>query len=188
MKQVILSLVTILSVAGMVAGATTAVFSDTHSILGNTVGTAKVVFDIRALNSGQISKPLNVTGLVPTQWTGWGRAELYNHSDSTAVRMYMHVDNVTGAACDKINLQVTTGHAGSDAGERARDVHNAALLNIQGAGNRVEVTGIPPFATIGPNWTQVIQQRAQLDTSADDTYQNKTCTWDEVFVAETPTY
>jgi hypothetical protein len=102
--------------------------------------------------------------------------------------MYMHVDNVTGAACDKINLQVTTGHAGSDAGERARDVHNAALLNIQGAGNRVEVTGIPPFATIGPNWTQVIQQRAQLDTSADDTYQNKTCTWDEVFVAETPTY
>lgn len=48
----------------------------------------------------------------------------------------------------------------------------------------MELTGNPPFATVPANWTQVVQQRAQLDDEADNGAQNQECTWDEIFVAE----
>lgn len=182
MRKIALSVLTIAALAIAVTGGTFAVFSDTGEIAGNTISTAKVNIDIRALNSGKISKPLNVTGLVPGQWTKWGRAEIYNESDSTTVKYYMYVKNVSGAACNKVNLRVTTGYAGGD--ERARDVYNGTLTGLQGTGNRKELTGNPPFETVLPNWTQVIQQTAQLDSSAGNSYQNTSCTWDEVFVAE----
>ena len=184
MKKILLSLLTIVAVGASVSAATQAIFSDTGEIAGNTISTARVNIDIRGLASGEIPKPFDVVGLVPGQWTDWARAEIYNESDSTTVKYYMYVDNVTGGACAKTNLRVTTGHAGSDVNERARDVYNGLINALAGVGNRVEVTGSPPFATVLPNWTQVIQQRAQLDDSAGNAYQNTSCTWDEIFVAE----
>jgi len=37
---------------------------------------------------------------------------------------------------------------------------------------------------VAPNITRVIQQRAQLDSGADNSYQGTHCTWDEIVVAE----
>lgn len=165
-----------------------AVFSDTETIENNTVATATVDIDLRALGSGEIDKPFDVEGLVPGAYSDWGRVEVYNTIPSTDVRVFFFVKDVTGAACPKINLDLRTGHAGSDAGERALTVYSGALNGVKGAGNRVEITG--PGMIFNPvlhaNWTAVVQQRAQLDTSAGNAYQNTACTWTEVFVAETP--
>ena len=119
MKKLIVSLAIVVAVTAAVAGTAYAVFTQTKSIDSNRVGTARINLDIRALSSGVISKPLNVVGLIPGQWTDWARAELYNQSDSTPVLLFFHVENVTGDACNKVNLRVTTGFAGSDSGERA---------------------------------------------------------------------
>lgn len=170
--------------ASVVSGATYAVFSATDSIDDNTITTATITFDAKGeANATTLAKPLNASGLLPGEFTDWARGALYNQS-AVPVRFYMYVDNLDGAACPLINLRVTTGHAGSDAGERARDVFNDPLLDLAGAANRIQVTGAPPFATAGPNITQVIQQRAQLDESAGNGSQGQSCTWDEIFIAE----
>lgn len=187
MRRIALSLVTILAAVVMVAGSTKAVFSDTDSFVGNTISTATVNIDARDEPMGLLHKPLIVSGLVPNQWSGYARGIVYNESNSTNVRAYMYLANISGAACDKVNLQVWTGHAASGApSERGWVLMNGPLANYLGPVNRVEVTN---HVFVAPNYlpantSAVIQQRAQLDPSADNTYQNKSCMWDEVFVAE----
>lgn len=180
MKRIVLSLVTVLGVVAMVAGGAQSVFSANANIPGNVV-TAGTLTLLAHNYSG--NKPIGTTAefLVPGAWTAEGRAELYNTGNVPA-KVYMYVDGVTGGACDKTNLEVFTGYAGGD--EHARVVLYNSLANITGAGNRVEVTGYPPFATLGPNWSQVIWQKAQLDASAGDSYQGLSCSWTENFVAE----
>lgn len=180
MRKIVLSLVTILAAVAMVAGATSAVFSATDSIPGNTITAATVTLDAHNYSG---NKPIGVvlTKLIPGMWTPEGRAELYN-TGNTDVKVYMSVANMTGVACDKVNLKVYTGWAGGD--EHVRTVYDYKLDWL--TTNRQEVTGNPPFALLGPNWSQVIWQKAQLDATADNTYQGDTCTWEEVFTAETP--
>ena len=183
MKNIAKSLVIVVAVAAVASVATWAVFSFTDSITGNTVGTATVLLDAKGeAATGIVSKPIVASNLVPGQYTDYFRGALWNKS-TVAVKLYMYLDNVTGAACDKINLTMTTGHAGGD--EYARTIlSDVPLANVTGAGYRVEITGVPPFATCGAGITQVVREKAQLDASAGNSYQNKTCTWDEVFVAE----
>ena len=187
MKRILFSLVMILAAVVLVAGTTRAVFSETSSFNGNTVSTATVDIDARSEPMGLLPKPLNVSGLVPNQWTNYARGVVYNTSNSTNVKVYMYLDAVTGFACDKVNLQVWTGYAASGAAsERGWLFMNGLLSSYTGSANRREVTG---YVFVAPNYlpkntSAVIQQRAQLDPSADNTYQNKSCTWNEVFVAE----
>lgn len=187
MKNILKSLSVIVAVIAVAAGATHAVFSDTDSFEGNTISTATVNIDARNEPMGNLPKPLNVSGLVPGEWTGWARGIVYNESNSTDVKVYMHVSNVSGVACNKINLTVYTGHAASGAAsERSMLLYNGALGGLEGSSSRVEITGSGKVfnPSMPANRSAVIQQKAQLDSSADNLYQNTSCTWDEVFVAE----
>ena len=181
MKKIALSLLMILTAGLFAVGATKAVFSDTGYIVGNTIASGSVDLTVHNFSG---NKPINTQMLVPGQWTPWGRAELYN-TGSLPVRVYMYVDTLSGNACGVTNLQVATGHAGGN--EMERDVYDGPLDELVGEENRVEVTGVPPFSTLQSNITQVIQQRAQLDPSADNGVQGESCTWREVFVAESLT-
>ena len=171
-------------------GATLAVFSEEGRVNGNSFSTATVNIDLRGLSSGAISKPMALTGMIPGAWSGWGRVEVYNESNSTPVKVFFYVENVSGVACDKVNLKLNTGHAlgGDIASETAIALYNGFLSGVTGTSNRVEVTGPGTIfnPTLGVNMTAVVRQQVQLDNSADNSYQNTTCTWDEVFVAETP--
>lgn len=184
MNKILIRAITALSIVVLVAGSTSAVFSDSEEIEGNTLSTAQVDIDLRALSSGEIDKPLDVDGLVPGQWTDWARAEIYNTTPSTPVKLWFYVKDVEGLACSKINLNVTTGHAGGD--ERAHDVFDGPLFDALGVENKAEITGYIFDPTLPANTTAVIQQHAQLDEEADDSLQNTHCSWTEVFVAETP--
>lgn len=182
MSNVVKSLVIILAAVSISGGATYSFFSATDSIEGNTISTATVEIDAKGESrEGVMAKPLSTSNLVPGMYTEWARGAVWNKS-SVPVRLYLYVDNLEGSACPLTNLTVTTGHAGGD--ERAREVYRGALMGIAGSVERVEVTGNPPFETVPADWTQVVQQRAQLDESADNGVQNQSCTWDEIFVAE----
>lgn len=182
MSNIAKSLVIILAAVSVSGGATYSFFSATDSIEGNTISTATVEIDAKG-ESGQgvMAKPIATSNLVPGQWTDWARGAVWNKS-TVPVRLYLFVDNLQGAACSLTNLKVTTGFAGGD--ERARIVYEGNLTDLAGSVKRVEVTGNPPFETVPANWTQVVQQRAQLDESADNGAQNQSCVWDEIFVAE----
>jgi predicted ribosomally synthesized peptide with SipW-like signal peptide len=185
MRKILMSLVTIFAAVAVVAGATRAVFSASANIPGNVVTAGTLT--LQANPTGGTNKPIGTTveKLVPGAWTAEGRAGLYNTGNVSA-RLYMYVDNVIGGACPKVNLNVDTGPANNPSyvGEHARNVLYENLANITGPGNRREVTGNPPFATLLPNWTQVIWQKAQLDSSASNSYQGLGCSWTEYFVAE----
>lgn len=189
MSRVFASMLTIVAIIGAVGGATMAVFSDTASILGNTVSTGQVNIDARPEeNETTAEKPVIAEGLVPGEWSDWYRMVVYNEADSTNVRAYMYVTNLEGDACNKVNLKVTTGNAADDASERQFVIYNSLLTNISTPNARIELTGYvftnPTY--LPANTSLVVQQQAQLDPSADNSNANASCTWDEVFVAETP--
>lgn len=177
MNKIFLSFMMITGLVAIAGAATYAVFSAQGSIVGNTISSASV--DLRVHNLD--GKPLSASALVPGQWTGDGKAELYN-TGTAASNVYMYVENAQGPACNKINLRVSTGFAGGD--ETSHVLYSGPLASIVGPGQRFETTIAPPFDTLNPNITQVIHQAAQLDASADNSYQNASCTWDEIFVAE----
>ncbi len=188
MRKIFFSVFILIALVVEVSQATKAVFSDTGEVKGNTISAATVNIDFRSEPKGLLPKPLNVSGLVPTQFTGWARGVVYNAANSTPVKVYMYVENISGGACDKTRIEVYTGHAADGASsERGYLLYGGALNGLAGSEHRVEVTG-HVFNLLNTNTSAVIQQRAQLDGSADNSYQNKSCTWDEVFVAETPTY
>ncbi len=179
MKKIIISLSIIGAVAAVASIATYAVFTAEDSVTGNTISSATVTLDVHNFSG---NKPINTSNMLPGDWTPDGRAELYN-TGSVPMNVYMYVENMQGAACDKTNLKVMTGWAGGD--EQVHQLYNGPLSGLDGAGHRIETTVNPPFDQLDANWSQVIHQQAQLDSSAGNTYQNKSCTWDEIFVGET---
>lgn len=186
MSRIYASLIVIMALIVSVGGSTVAAFTQSKQILGSTISTARIDIDLRALSSGEIPKPLNVTGLIPGEWTDWARGEVYNSSLSTPIKVYFYVTNMSGSACSKTNFYLTTGHAGGD--ERAIVLYDGDINGVAGSENRIEITGAGHiFNPVLPvNTTAVVQQRAQLAADAGDEYQGTSCTWDEVFVAETP--
>lgn len=184
MGNIIKSFVIILAAASVSGGATYSFFSASDTVSGNTISTAEIKLDAKGESSETtLAKPISAENLVPGQYTPWARGAIHNQS-LVPVRFYLYIDNLDGAVCPLTNLTITTGHAGSDTSERARTIFQGSILEIAGSANRIELTGTPPFQTVGANITQVIQQRAQLDESADNGSQDQECIWDEVFIAE----
>lgn len=181
MKRLFTSLMVVSALLTSMTAGSLAVFSESESILGNSIATGVVDIDLRALSSGEIEKPISADHLVPGDWTDWARAEVYNTAGSEEVRVYFYVENRSGE-CGKTNLELYTGYAGGD--EMAFELYSGYLSGVAGPANRVEVTG-PVWTTLEPNITAVVHQRAGLDESAGNGYMGTTCTWDEVFVAET---
>ena len=179
-----LSTAAIFALLVTVSGSAFAVFSSAATIENNRISTATVNLQLNRLDSGEIEKPLNVPNLIPGEFSKWARLEAYNTSN-TDVKLFFYVKNVTpGIACNKTNVEVRTGYAGGD--EKAFVVFSGKLSEVAGPAHRKEITGLAISPLLPANWTSVVWQRAQLDGSAGNEYQNKTCTWDEVFVIETP--
>jgi predicted ribosomally synthesized peptide with SipW-like signal peptide len=184
MFSVIRSFLVILTVAVVATGSTYSFFSATDTIADNTITTATVTFSVEGeANETTLAKPISATNLFPGSYTQWARAALQNDS-LFPLRYYMYVTNPVGDACDEVNLTVATGIEGSDASERTANIYLGNLLDLVGEENRELVSNVPPFDPAPAGSTQIIQQRAQLDSDAGNDTQNQSCTWDEVFVAE----
>lgn len=181
MKKIIISAAIVVAVGAIGVGVTYAVFTAQDTITGNTISSATANLVVHNFSG---NKPINTQGLVPGQWTPEGRAEIYN-TGTAPMKIYMYIENPQGEGgiCDKTNLRVATGYAGGN--EELRTFFDGKLTDHVGPANRIEVTGIPPFETLGANISQVIHQAAQLDSTADNAQMNQTCTWNEVFTGET---
>jgi predicted ribosomally synthesized peptide with SipW-like signal peptide len=187
MKKILASTLVVVSLIATVGGATFAVFSDSEEIMGNTIAAGSVDIDLVLENGEEYSefdKPINATGLLPGEWSPWARVAANNNSEDTPLRLYFYVKNLVGGACDKTNLMLKTGAEGGN--ELQYEIYNSVIEGLEGNNNRVEITG--PQGVWDPSLpageSAVIWQRAQLDLSADNDYQNQSCTWTEVFVAE----
>ncbi len=182
MGNLVRSLVILFAAVSVSGGATYSFFSATDSIDGNTISTATVSIDAKGESSdGVMAKPLATSNLVPGGWSAWARGIVRNKS-TVPVQLFLYVDDLDGSVCPLTNLRVTTGPIGGN--ERERTVYDGNLLDIAGSEKRIEVTGKIPFDEIAADGTQVIQQRAQLDESADNGAQHEECVWNEVFVAQ----
>lgn len=185
MFGILKSVFVIVALASVVGGATYSFFSATDTVSGNTISTATLEFNVEGVagEEGTLAKPLLAESLVPGGFTPWARAALQNESD-VPVRIRMYVDHLDGSVCPLTNLVVTTGVSGTDSSERSRIVYEGPILDIAGEAEAIEVTGIPPDEALPAHTTQHVQQRAQLDESADNGAQGKECVWDEIFIAE----
>jgi len=192
LKKIALSFATLATTILMVTAASKAVFSDEDNFSGNQINAALVNIDARSEtgnNPARLPKPIIANSLIPGQFSDWARGIIFNQADSTNVRVWMYAVNIDGYACPKVNLEVWTGHAADGAdSERSYKIFDSNIFNLNGSSNRVEITN---HVFTSPNWlpantSAVIQQRAGLDSSANNDFQSKSCTWDEIFVAETP--
>jgi len=186
MRKVLVSLVMISALLVSSIGSTMAVWTHKEEILGNTITTGQIEIVLQGLTSGEIDKPLNITGLFPGEWSKWGRVEVKNAVNSTPVKVYFYVENVVGDACSKVNIELKMDQVGQDQHNQQQHEHSlysGLLSNVTGDVKRVELTG--DHSTLDVNHLLALKQKVQLDNSADDTFQNKTCTWTEVFKAET---
>lgn len=184
MLSIIRSLAVILGVTALVSGGTYAFFSASDTVSGNTITTATISFSAEGeSNETTLAKPINATDLFPGGYSPWARAALENGS-TFPLRYYMYVTNLVGDACDQVNLTVATGVEGSDASERTANVYLGKLVDLVGESQRELVSNVPPFDPAPAGSTQIIQQRVQLDPGATNDDQGESCTWDEVFVAE----
>lgn len=184
MLAIIRSGAVILGAIALISGGTYSFFSATDTVTGNTITTATINFSADGeASETTLAKPINATNLFPGGYSPWARAALENGS-TFPLRYFMYVTNVSGDACDKVNLTVATGVEGSDESERTANVYLGKLTDLVGESNRELISNIPPFDPAPSGSTQIIQQRAQLDESASNEYQGEGCSWDEVFVAE----
>ncbi len=185
MRRIILSLVTILATAGMVAGATRAVFSTSTPLTGNTISTATLNLTLENL----MNKPLNVTNMVPGEVTDWAWVDVRNAS-TIPVNFFVYLDNATGIPDWNLwtNLRIEMRRAGAvvEGAEAGRCIagdssqiylglvsgmYQAALK--QSIANNVAVQGV-----------ERVCQRVSLDNNVDNSVQGRSTGFNEVFYAE----
>ncbi len=129
---------------------------------------------LRNLTAGEIDKPINVEGLTPGAWTGWGEAEL-SVTGQPDLKVYFHLENLNGSACEKTNIQLVTETFGRQK-QKQSDLYQGPITRLNGSDNRIMV-----YSELEHGMKLKLRQRIQLDASADHSYRNTTCSWDEIF-------
>ncbi len=142
-----------------------ALISTTKTNPGNLLSTATVDIELQELDSGDTDKPLVATDLTPGDWTDWARLVISTQNSTVVVNQYLYLDNLIGDACSKTNLSITAD---------SNSLFNGAISGLEGVSNRIQINSD----------YSIIQQQAQLDDSADSSFEGTTCTWDEIFAVE----
>lgn len=176
MKKILTSLIVVVALAASVAGGTMALFSDSDSVLGNTVSSAHLTIDAREV----INKPLNDVNLLPGQWGDVGVVDLYNDGN-VPQRQYMYIQNVQGDLCPYIQLKLGYSYNAQGSPHSMDVVYGTySLSEIRGSANMHNVGRSDP---VNANSTTRLVQQPYVVVDAPNSVQQATCTWDEVFYA-----
>lgn len=178
LRRILLSLFIITALVISTVKGTQALFSDADSVNGNTVTTARLSIDARAV----INKPLGDLLLLPGTWGDPGTVDLYNDGNAPQ-RQWMYVENISGALCDYVQLKIGYSYAAANSFDVVFGTYSLSSLN--GAANAREVGRSNP---IQANITTRLVQQPYVDASTPNTLQASTCSWDEVFAATQPGY
>ncbi len=133
MKKLFLSLFMIGVVSAVAIGATRAYFTDQETVLGNTIQSGRLEFDLR----GAASTTFNLTGLMPGgDYTAPMELDVYNLNTplSTAPIKYRFYDNPVAESVpglyDKINVIVKHTYAGTPNPAAWPVVYTGTLRNL----------------------------------------------------------
>lgn len=200
MKKIILSLLTIVAALTVVVGATYSVFSDTKSITGNTfaTGTLKLTLNKSA------GKPFSVSGAYPGYMTGWEWMDIFNApwppvAGQLPFEAYLTISQTGGDAVlwNELKIELKTSGWDSDCtngdgGENT--IYSGKIMNFPAGklvsklaywhlANEDDGSGSPPD-NIRPGFTERVCQRLWLPSSADNSVQGKSVTFDEIVDAK----
>ncbi len=175
-RKILASALVVISLMSAVGGSALAIFSDTESIQGNTISTGSVDIEL----TGDFG-PITAQNLNPGDWSDWERVEVDNNSNGP-IKLYFYVTDVSGAACGDTLLNLVTGPLGGD--EMQYPFYASHLTSLNGANNKVEVTGYVFNPTMPAAQTAVVHMRAGLDMAAGEAAMGEDCDWTGVFVAE----
>ena len=173
MKRLILSVLTIGMVSVTAFAATRAYFSDQATILGNTITTGKVDIVLR----GEVADTIHLTNVMPGVWTTPKVLEIYNLADSYPIKYKFqdtYVSQSVGGLYNMINVTVRHTHAGTANPANWPVVYQGKLadLGVLSSQSISEVLGV--------NTTHVYYFQFQLDSTAGNTFQNQSATFDIV--------
>jgi len=179
--KILKSLVIVLAMAAMVAGATNAYFTASYTVSGNTFSTGTMEFDIRQTNTDTQHLPFSFTGMLPGQ-IGEDQFNVFNHANSTEMKYRLYFTPTTGDPIhwDKIKFEAyrcnwnVGGSCGNWPGSPTAE---GWVKDFDGSS---EAASIVSPATIGPNISNYWKFKIWLDTSAGNDYKNATATFDIV--------
>jgi predicted ribosomally synthesized peptide with SipW-like signal peptide len=195
MKRIALSLVSIVAALAVVAGVTTAIFSDSKSIVGNSVatGTLKLTLNHSA------GKPWAVSGMKPGDVTGWEYMDVFNGpyppvAGQLPFEAYFRLENPVGDVPLYNALEIDLYDSGWDSNCGNGDdvqVYSGLLTGVTGGSLRTQTSdndpnsgGTPGNDDIRPGWSQRLCQRLRLPSSVGNDLQGKSVTFDEWVDAE----
>ena len=182
--KILKSLVIVVAMVAMVAGATNAIFTDTDSVVGNTFATGTL--DI-VVNEG-VNKPMSVSNMMPgDSISGWFDA--FNQG-SLEAEYWFYIDNVTGNAALRDALTIELKDGGYTGACDGPIIYSGSLAALIGSGNQTMTSDNNVHAgstnggdNIRAGWTQRICQTVTLPESAGNEVQGQTVTFDEVIYA-----
>jgi len=195
MKRIALSLVSIVAALAVVAGVTTAIFSDSKSIVGNSVatGTLKLTLNKSA------GKPWAVSGMKPGDVTGWEYMDIFNgpyppQPGQLPFEAYFRLENPVGDIPLYNALEIDLFDSGWDSTCGNGDdvsVYSGLLTGVTGSSLRTQTSdndpnsgGTPGNDDIRPGSSQRLCQRLRLPLSVGNTLQGKSVTFEEWVDAE----
>lgn len=194
MRKILSSLVMIALAGSIVIGATKALFTDTGSVLGNSVATGTLDLSLNK----SAGKPFTLSNVYPGYMSGWEHMDVYN-SGSLPFEAYMTLAKTAGDdglwGYVRINLKTAgwdSDCTNGDAGERT--IHDG-LINTFGAHTLVSTANFwhnaneddgsgTPADNVRAGWSERICQRVGVDSSADNSVQGKSVTFSETVDAE----
>lgn len=186
-----------MSVLAVVAGVTTALFSDSKSIVGNSVATGTLELTL----NHSAGKPWAVSGMKPGDVTGWESMDIFNGPYSPSpppsqlpfeAKLSLNKTGGSDALWNYLRIELKTSGwdndcTNGDGGERT--IHNG-LVNTYTNGTVVsdiaywhlanEDDSSGPPDNIRAGWSERICQRVGVDNSADNSVQGSSVTFDEV--------
>lgn len=184
MYKITKSLITILAVAAIAAGATSAYFSSSDVVAGNSFATGTLHVKI---NEG-VNKPMHAVNMKPgDEITGWFDA--YNDGTLDA-EYYFYINAVSGNATIRDNLMIELRDGGYTGAGDGPIIYSGKLINLNGAANMIKTSddnvhaaSTPGGDNIRAGWTQRIYQRIWLPIEVGNAAMSNQLTWNEVVYA-----
>ncbi len=182
--KILKSLVIVLAMVAMVAGATSSIFSDQDSVVGNTFSTGTLNM---VVNEG-VNKPMTVSSMKPgDSISGWFDA--FNQG-SLEAEYWFYISNVVGDDALRDALVIELKDGGYTGACDGPSIYSGSLSALIGSSNQEMTSDNNVHAgstnggdNIRAGWTQRICQTVTLPESTGNEAQGKTVTFDEVMYA-----
>ncbi|HMO78497.1 MAG TPA: hypothetical protein PKD95_04875 [Candidatus Paceibacterota bacterium] len=192
-KRVLLAAGVIVAMSAAALGATYAAWTASSTITGNTVGTANVsLTSAGTANGTSVAAPVVVDNILP----GYvGRQEdgefrtLVTNNGTVPLNVFMYVTGADPITCasTKIAYQASLPNSATiyNGYFPYSQLVNPEVPQFHFLSAVTQGTPLPIVNNLAPGATVAVRTVAALATNADNSLQNTTCGWSQVYYGET---